>query len=162
MHFLGVIYEEILYSTHFSTHCLSILMREFWSVQAWRSSRKLINARVRGAVRALVWRFKWKRTWRSWHHDLESIRHDLESLCSDNDPRCHMRKIKIISSDWIALLRRLLITFKLHCTHWMKGKITIKFLVTIFLFKICHCKCFFWHFVPDLWSRTIWSWTTMT
>ena len=32
-----------------------------------------------------------------------------ESLCSDNDPLCHMRKIIIISLDWIALLRRLLI-----------------------------------------------------
>ena len=84
-------------------------MRESRSVQAWRSSRKLINAHVCAAVRALVSLFKRKRTWRSWHHDLESIRHDLESLCSDNDPRCHMRKIKIISSDWIPLLRRLLI-----------------------------------------------------
>ena len=79
--------------------------------QWWRSSRKLINARMRSAVRALVSRFKRKRTWRSWHHDLESIHHDLESLCSDNDPRRSMRKIKIISSDWIALLRRLLILF---------------------------------------------------
>ena len=53
-----------------------------------------------------------QRTWRNWHHDLESIRHDLESLCSDNDPRCHMRKIKIMSSNWIALLRRLLIFYR--------------------------------------------------
>ena len=63
-------------------------------------------------MRALVLHFKRKRTWRSWHHDMESIRHDLESLCSDNDPRCHMRKIKMTSSDWIALLRRLLISNK--------------------------------------------------
>ena len=79
--------------TYFCTHCLSISVREFRSVQAWRSSRKLINACVRGAVRTLGSRFKRKHTWRSWHHDLESIRHDLESLCSDNDPRCHIRKI---------------------------------------------------------------------
>ena len=72
------------------------------------------NARVLSAVCTLVPRFKRKHTWRSWHHDLESIRHDLESLCFDNDPRCHMRKIKIISSDWIALLRRLLIIYKAY------------------------------------------------
>ena len=95
--------------TYFCTHCPSIPLREFRSVQAWWSSCKLINARVRGAVRALVSCFKRKRTWRSWHHDLESIRHDLKSLCSENDLRYHMRKIKIISSDWIALLCRLLI-----------------------------------------------------
>ena len=87
-------------------------MREFRSVQAWRSSRKLINARVRGAVLVLGLRFKRKRTWRSWHHHLESIRHDLEWLCSDNDSRWHMHKIKIISLDWVTLLRRLLILYK--------------------------------------------------
>ena len=81
-------------------------MREFRSVQAWRSSRKLINICVCGAVRKLGSRFKRKPIWRSWHHDLESIRHDLESLCSDNDPRCHMRKIKTISLDWITLVHK--------------------------------------------------------
>ena len=52
------------------------------------------------------------------------MRHDVESLCSDNDPRCHMRKIKIISSDWIALLRRLLITPKNNylCPIWIRYK----------------------------------------
>ena len=99
--------KKILFKTYLCTHCLSIPVREFWSVQAWWSSGKLINAHVRGAVCTLVWCFKRKRNWRSWYHDLESIRHDLESLCSDNDLRCHMRKIKIISSDWIAILRRL-------------------------------------------------------
>ena len=108
---LGVIYEEILFFNLFLHSCLSIPVIEFRSLQAWRLSRKLINACVRGAVRALVSHFKRKRTWRSWHHDLESIRHDLESLCSDNDRRCHMRKVKIISLDWIALLRRLLMIY---------------------------------------------------
>ena len=87
-------------------------MKESRSVQAWRSSRKLINARVRRAVRVLGSHFKRKRTWYSWHHDLESIHHDLELLCSDNDPRCHMRKIKILSLDWIVLIRRLLMLVK--------------------------------------------------
>ena len=110
MHFRCNLWRNTLF--YLFLHSLSIPVREFRSVQAWRSSRKLINARVHGAVRALVWRFKRKRTWRLWHHDLESIRHDLESLCSDNDLRCHMRKIKMISSDWITLLRRLLILDK--------------------------------------------------
>ena len=35
MHFnLFIIYEEIIYLTHFCTHCLSIPVREFRSVQA--------------------------------------------------------------------------------------------------------------------------------
>ena len=38
--------------------------------------------------------------------------HHEKLLCSDNDPRCHLRKMKIIFSDWIALLRRLLILNK--------------------------------------------------
>ena len=114
-------------------------MREFRSVQAWRSSRKLINARVRGAVRALGWRFKRKRTWCSWHHDLESIRHDLESLCSDNDPRCHMRKIKIISSDWIALLHRLLMRDKITFLPLPEKIISCSSLNS----SIPHCKCWF-------------------
>ena len=84
-------------------------MREFRSVQVWLLSRNVVNAHVRGAVRALDWCFKRKRTWRSWHH----VRgHYEKSLCSDNDPRCYLREIKIISSDWIALLRRLLIESK--------------------------------------------------
>ena len=111
MHFRCNLWRNTL--TYFCTHCLSIPVREFRSVQAWWSSRKFINAHVRGAVRALGSCFKRKCTWRSWHHDLESIRHDLESLCSDNDPRCHMRNIKIIASDWIVLLRRLLIPYKI-------------------------------------------------
>ena len=42
-------------------------------------------------------------------HDITYVGHYEKSLCSDNDPPCYSREIKRISSDWIALLRRLLI-----------------------------------------------------
>ena len=41
-------------------------------------------------------------------HDITNSGHYEKSLCSDNDPCCHSHKIKIISSDWIGLLCRLL------------------------------------------------------
>ena len=129
MHFRCNLWRNTL--TYFCTHCLSIPVREFRSVQAWWSSHKLIKACVRGAVRALGSCFKRKRSWRSWHHDLESIRHDLESLCSDNDPRCHIHKIIIISSDWIALLCRLLIIYKIFANPY--GKQTVNVSVYYFL-----------------------------
>ena len=41
-------------------------------------------------------------------HDIRYAGHYEKSLCSDNDLRCYSGEMKIISSDWIALLRRLL------------------------------------------------------
>ena len=112
------------------THCLSIPVREFRLVQMWRSSFYVINARVRGAGGALVWRFKRKSTRRSWYHsslwevchcalimtyysrEMKIIASDWiallrKLLIRDNDSHCRLRKMKIISSDWLALLRRL-------------------------------------------------------
>ena len=43
-------------------------------------------------------------------HDITNAGHYEKSLLRDNDCRCYLRKMKIISSDWIALLRRLLIS----------------------------------------------------
>ena len=52
-------------------------------------------------------------------HDITYAGHYERSLLRDNDSRCYLRKMKIISSDWIALLRRLLIfsngVLRLHC-----------------------------------------------
>ena len=48
-------------------------------------------------------------------HDITYAGHYEKSLCSDNDPCCYPRGMKIISSDWIALLRRLLI--RCRVTH---------------------------------------------
>ena len=87
------------------THCLSIPVREFRSVQTWRLSRNVINAHVHGVIRVLVWCFRRKHTLSSWHH----AGHYEKSLCSDKDPRCYSREMKIIFSDWITLLHRLLI-----------------------------------------------------
>ena len=42
--------------------------------------------------------------------------HYEKSLWSDNDLGCYSREMKIISSDWIALLRRLLIQNKYSAT----------------------------------------------
>ena len=42
-------------------------------------------------------------------HDITYTAHFEKSLCFDNDPRCYPCEMKIISSEWIALLRRLLI-----------------------------------------------------
>ena len=71
----------------------------------WQSSRNVINLRVRGVVRTLVWRFR-ENTLHA--HDITYAGHYEKSLLRDNDSRCYLRKIKIISSDWIVLLRRLL------------------------------------------------------
>ena len=57
---LGVIYETNTSLNLCLTQCLSIPVREFRSVQTWRSSRNVINVHVRGVVLALVWRFKGK------------------------------------------------------------------------------------------------------
>ena len=42
-------------------------------------------------------------------HDIMYVGHYKKSLLGDNDSRCYLRKMKIISLDWIVLLRRLLI-----------------------------------------------------
>ena len=42
-------------------------------------------------------------------HDITYAGHYEKSLLRDNDSRYYLRKMKIISSDWIALLHRLLI-----------------------------------------------------
>ena len=43
-------------------------------------------------------------------HDIMYVGHNYKkSLLGDNDSRCYLRKMKIISLDWIVLLRRLLI-----------------------------------------------------
>ena len=81
-------------------------MREFWSVQAWGSSRSVLHAHVHGAVRMFIWPFK-----RKTHvalYDIMYMGHYEKSLCS-YDPHCHLRKMQIISSNWIEQLRRLLI-----------------------------------------------------
>ena len=66
-------------------------------------------------VRALVLHFIRKRTLRSWHH----VR---RSLCS----HCYLHKIKIISWDWITLLRRLL----------MLGKWQLLFIIRLYLLLV--------------------------
>ena len=90
-------------------------MREFRSVQTWWSSRNVINACVCGAVPALVWCFMRKCTFRSWHHVGGIAEHYEKSLLRDNYSRCYLREMKIISLDWIVLLRRFL-TLK-----WSRG-----------------------------------------
>ena len=69
----------------------------------------MINAHVRGAVRALVWHLRENAL---CAYDITYAGHYEKSLLHDNDSHCYLRKIKIISSDWIALLRRLLMQVK--------------------------------------------------
>ena len=52
-------------------------------------------------------------------HEITYAGHYEKSLCSDNDPHCYLREMKLISSDWIALLRRILITNNNH-HHYVK------------------------------------------
>ena len=52
-------------------------------------------------------------------HNIMYVGRYEKSLCSDNDPRCYLREMKLISSDWIALLRRILITNNNH-HHYVK------------------------------------------
>ena len=95
--------------------------------------------RVRGAVHTLVCHFKRKRTRRSWHHVHGSYYE--KSLCSDNDPRCYSSKMKKISLDWFALLRRLLMEdrrYILCICSWQR--VTASSTVLI-------CSC-------DLWWKT--------
>ena len=40
-----------------------------------------------------------------------------KSLCSDNDPPCYSREMKIIYSDWVALIRRLLMNVMYESHH---------------------------------------------
>ena len=40
--------------------------------------------------------------------DITYVGHYEKSLLCDNDSHCYLHEVKIISSDWIALLRRLL------------------------------------------------------
>ena len=47
-------------------------------------------------------------------HDISYAGHYEKSLCSDNDLRCHSRKMKLISSDWIVLLRMFIITLNMQ------------------------------------------------
>ena len=42
-------------------------------------------------------------------HDVMYASHYEKSLCSDNDLHCYLCKMKIMSPDWITLLRRLVI-----------------------------------------------------
>ena len=118
----------------FLTHCLPIPVREFWSVQAWRSSRNVINAHVCDtvcALRALVWRKLNENAFGA--HDITYAGHYEKSLYSDNDLHCHSCKMKIISSDWIAPLRSLLIHLIYHrrgrifMWKWSKGQIDLEF-----------------------------------
>ena len=44
-------------------------------------------------------------------HDITYVGHYEKSLLRDDDSCNYLRKMKIISSDWIALLRRLLIIY---------------------------------------------------
>ena len=73
------------------TQWLSIPVREFRSVQTWRSSRNVINSRVWCVVCTLVWRFKRKCTLRSVQWRV--------TMTSYNDPRrptwCHERKVRL-------------------------------------------------------------------
>ena len=71
----------------------------------------MINERVRGVVNVLFFLFYEKKALREnvhCAHDITYEGHYEKSLYSDNDPGCYSREMKIISSDWIALLRRLL------------------------------------------------------
>ena len=72
----------------------------------------MINPRARGAVSAIVWRFQEKTHLALMtSHTRTYVGHYEKSLCSENDLRCYWRKMKIISSDWIALSCMLLIHF---------------------------------------------------
>ena len=44
-------------------------------------------------------------------YDITCVGHYEKSLLRDNDSCCYLCRMKIISSDWIALLRRLLMDF---------------------------------------------------
>ena len=105
MHFRCNLWRKTLLNLRF-TQCLSIPVREFQSVQTWRSSHNVINTCVHGVVRALVGILRENAL---CAHYIMYAGHYEKSLCSDNDPRCYSREMKIISSDWIALLCRLLI-----------------------------------------------------
>ena len=50
-------------------------------------------------------------------HDIMYAGHYERSLLRDNDSRCYLRKMEIISSDWIVLLRRLLMHVD-YCRAW--------------------------------------------
>ena len=83
------------------TQCLSIPVREFWSVQTWRSSCDVINACV-----CVVWYvslFSILRQNALCAHDITYAGHYEKSLLRDNDSCCYLHKMKISSSDWIAL-----------------------------------------------------------
>ena len=70
------------------THCLSMPVGKFRSVETWRTLRNVINP-----------------------HDIIMYAGRYEkSLCSDNDPRCYSPEMKIISSDWIALITQVINT----------------------------------------------------
>ena len=100
-----ILWRNIL-SNLFLPNCLHFPVREFQSVQAWRSSLNMINSRVHGALHASVWHFKRRRKQRGIRY---TQKFDWQKwLLCDNDLRCRSHKIKIFSSDLVALSRRLL------------------------------------------------------
>ena len=100
-------------------------MREFRSVQAWQSSHKLIT---------LLWAVQYARLVRVLRenalgaHDI-TIWSQYVTIWSHCDPRCHMRKIEIMSSDWIALLGMLLM-WNIHCNLQVihRGSVIVKWI----------------------------------
>ena len=101
---------EKLISTEklFLPHCLPIPVREFRSLPSvtiitW--CNKCINE----CVVQYACLFGVLRENALGTHDIMYAGHYEKSLCSDDDLCCHLRKMKITSSDWITLLRRLLI-----------------------------------------------------
>ena len=61
-------------------------------------------------------------------HDITYAGHYEKSLCSDNDLRYYSREIKIISSDWITLLRRLLVMYRYGSPMSISTKISTNLL----------------------------------
>ena len=85
--------------------CKIIIVINNHYLDIWISPGLTINARVRGEICELVWRFKVNAL---CVPDTTCTGHYEKSLLRDNDPQCRSRKMKIISSDWIALSHRLL------------------------------------------------------
>ena len=81
--------------------------------QTWWSSCNVFNARVCDSICLFVRLFGILRENVLDAHDITYMGHYEKLLCTDNDSRCHLRKMKIISSAWIALLRKLLIWWQI-------------------------------------------------
>ena len=95
MHVKCNLWRNTLWSL-FLTYCLPFPVREFRSGQARRSSRNVINAVVRSTKYTHLFGIESEDALCAY--DITFAGHE-KSLCSDNDLRCHWRKMKIKSLD---------------------------------------------------------------